>query len=72
MSQTKSTRREFFRTVLRYGTLGALAGLGVLAAFRRHGKSAGAYPCGLSGPCAGCASASNCTVKPAEGGTLDG
>ena len=71
MSQTESTRREFFRTALRYGALGALAGLGALA-FRRRGKSSGAYPCGLTGPCADCPSASDCAVKPTGGRTLNG
>jgi hypothetical protein len=71
MSETESTRREFFRTALRVGALGALAGLGALA-FKRRGKTSGNYPCGLSGPCSGCPSASDCAVRPTENRTANG
>jgi hypothetical protein len=70
MKPTETTRRDFFRTVLRYGALGALGGLGMLA-FRRRGTATGNSPCGLYGSCAECPSVSNCSLKPDSGGADD-
>ena len=62
----KQSRREFIKTVLRYGLGGGLVLTGAILGFREKTHEDGTSDCTLKDPCQGCSKYSGCSLPKAQ------